>query len=44
MEGGASDSVKIEGDKKLKWQFVVEIMDACKRAGYHNVGFAPPPD
>jgi biopolymer transport protein ExbD len=44
MEGGGADSVKIEGEKRLKWQFVVEIMDACKRAGYHNVGFAPPPD
>jgi len=44
VEGGGSDSVKIEGAKHLRWQFVVEIMDACKRAGYHNVGFAPPPD
>jgi biopolymer transport protein ExbD len=44
VEGGASDSVKIEGEKRLKWQFVVEIMDTCKRAGYQNIGFAPPPD
>src|SRR5260221_1161716 len=31
IEGGASDSVKIEGDKRLKWEFVVAIMDACKK-------------
>lgn len=44
IEGGGADSVKIEADKHLKWQFIVEIMDSCKRAGYHNVGFGPPPD
>jgi biopolymer transport protein ExbD len=44
VEGGGADSVKIEADKRLKWSYVVEIMDACKRAGYNNVGFAPPPD
>jgi biopolymer transport protein ExbD len=41
---GQSDSVKIEAEKRLKWAFIVEIMDACKRASYHNIGFAPPPD
>jgi biopolymer transport protein ExbD len=41
---GQSDSVKIEAEKKLKWAFIVEVMDAAKRAGYHNIGFAPPPD
>lgn len=44
VEGAPADSVKIEAEKRLKWSFVVEIMDACKRAGYMNVGFAPPPD
>lgn len=38
------DSIKIEGDTKLKWACVVEVMDACKRAGFSNVGFSPPPD
>ncbi len=36
-------SVKIEADRKVKWVFVVEVMDACKRAGC-QVGFSPPPD
>jgi biopolymer transport protein ExbD len=44
IEGGGADSVKIEADRRLKWQFIVEIMDSCKRAGYHNIGFGPPPD
>jgi biopolymer transport protein ExbD len=43
-EAGGSDRVNIEADNKLKWACVVEVMDACKRAGYSNVGFAPPPD
>jgi biopolymer transport protein ExbD len=43
-EAGAADRVNIEADNKLKWAKVVEVMDACKRAGYNNVGFAPPPD
>jgi biopolymer transport protein ExbD len=44
VEGGGADSVKIEGDKRLKWAFVVDVMDACKRAGYNSIGFGPPPD
>jgi len=38
------DHVRIEGEKRLKWASVVEIMDACKEAGFNNIGFAPPPD
>jgi biopolymer transport protein ExbD len=36
--------IKIQADSKLKYFFVVQIMDACVKAGYPNVGFAPPPD
>jgi biopolymer transport protein ExbD len=39
-----NDAVKIEADSKLKWANLVEVMDACKEAGFTNVGFAPPPD
>jgi len=38
------DSVKIQGDGRLKWAKVVEIMDVCRKAGFKDVGFAPPPD
>jgi biopolymer transport protein ExbD len=36
--------VKIQADSKLKYTFVMEIMDICTSAGFKNVGFAPPPD
>jgi hypothetical protein len=40
----ANPSVRIEADRRLKWASIVEIMEACKEAGFSNVGFAPPPD
>src|SRR5262249_20507367 len=36
------ESVRIQGDSILKWSCVVDVMDACKRAGFTNVGFSPP--
>jgi biopolymer transport protein ExbD len=36
--------IKIQADSRLKYFFVVQVMDACARAGFHNIGFAPPPD
>jgi biopolymer transport protein ExbD len=36
--------IKIQADSKLKYYFVVQMVDACVKAGYPNVGFAPPPD
>ncbi len=36
--------VKIQADSGLKYAYVMEIMDICTRAGFRNVGFAPPPD
>ena len=38
------DDIKIQADGRLKYVFVVEVMDICRRAGFQNVGFAPPPD
>jgi biopolymer transport protein ExbD len=38
------DGVKLQGDGRLKWAKVVEIMDVCRKAGFKDVGFAPPPD
>ncbi len=39
-----SDNVKIEANSKTKYDTLVSVMDACVRAGYSQVGFAPPPD
>jgi biopolymer transport protein ExbD len=40
----ATDNVKIEANGKTKYEVLVSVMDACIRAGYSQVGFAPPPD
>src|SRR6266478_8570318 len=40
----ANDNVKIEANSKMKYSMLVGVMDACIRAGYSQVGFAPPPD
>jgi biopolymer transport protein ExbD len=36
--------IKIQADSRLKYYYVVQMVDACVKAGYPNVGFAPPPD
>jgi biopolymer transport protein ExbD len=36
--------IKIQAESRLKYYFVIQIMDACVKAGYPNVSFAPPPD
>jgi biopolymer transport protein ExbD len=38
------EGVKLQGDGRLKWSRIVEIMDICRKAGFKDVGFAPPPD
>jgi biopolymer transport protein ExbD len=38
------EGVKIQGDGRLKWAKIVEIMDICRKAGFRDVSFAPPPD
>jgi biopolymer transport protein ExbD len=37
-------AVKVQADSKLKWDNVVQVMDACRKAGFDNISFAPPPD
>jgi biopolymer transport protein ExbD len=37
-------AVKLQADSKLKWENVVQVMDACRKAGFENISFAPPPD
>jgi biopolymer transport protein ExbD len=37
------EDIKIEGDSRLKWFYIVKVMDVCKKAGF-KIGFGPPPD
>jgi biopolymer transport protein ExbD len=37
-------AIKLQGDSKLKWDNVVQVMDACRKAGFENVSFVQPPD
>ena len=41
--GGNKDGIKIKAAGNLKYAFVARVMDACRKAGFKNVGFAPPP-
>jgi biopolymer transport protein ExbD len=36
--------IKIAADSRLKYACIMEVMDACVRSGFTNVGFVPPPD
>jgi biopolymer transport protein ExbD len=36
--------IKLNCDSQLRYEFVAEVMDACSRAGFNSVAFAPPPD
>jgi biopolymer transport protein ExbD len=40
----ASNNVKIEANANMRYSTLVSVMDACLKAGYSQVGFAPPPD
>ena len=40
----SNDAIKIQGDGKLKWSAVVQVMDVCRKAGFNNISFVPPPD
>lgn len=41
---GNKESIKIQADSRLKWAMVVKVMDVCRKAGFKDVGFAPPAD
>jgi biopolymer transport protein ExbD len=38
------EDIKLQCDRKLKWNRVIEVMDACRKAGFKNIGFGPPVD
>jgi biopolymer transport protein ExbD len=41
---GNQRDVMIRGERKLKWQYIVKVRDACQKAGFSNAHFSPPPD
>jgi hypothetical protein len=34
----------MKGERKLKWQYVVKVRDACEKAGFSNAHFSAPSD
>ena len=38
------EGIKVQAEGGLKWEKFVAIMDTCRKAGFKDVGFAPPPD
>ena len=38
------EAIKIEADAALKWSEVVKVVDVCRKTGFVNVSFVPPPD
>jgi biopolymer transport protein ExbD len=38
------DDIFIQGDSRLKWSGMINVMDACRKAGFPNVGFKEPGD
>ena len=38
------DIVQIQAESRLKYAFVIEAVDACRKVGVEGVGFTPPPD
>jgi biopolymer transport protein ExbD len=41
---GNKNDVKMQADRRLKWQNVVKVRDVCQKAGFTNAHFSPPPD
>jgi biopolymer transport protein ExbD len=41
-EAGPKANIKIEGDGDLKHEYLMQVYDACKRAGYQNISFVAP--
>jgi biopolymer transport protein ExbD len=38
------DDVVMKGERRLRWQYIVRVRDACQKAGFTNAHFSPPPD
>lgn len=37
-------SIRVQGDSKVHWEEMVKVMDACRKAGFKDVGFVQPQD
>lgn len=38
------NDIKLQAEGRIKYNYVIEVMDVCRRAGFNNVAFAAPPD
>src|SRR5262249_54395811 len=38
------DSIKVQGDGRLRVREILTVMDACRNSGFKNVSFVPPED
>jgi biopolymer transport protein ExbD len=43
-KASGESSIRVQGDSRLRWEAMVKVMDACRKAGYESVGFVQPPD
>jgi biopolymer transport protein ExbD len=45
-ERAKSDSatIRVQGDSKVHWSEMIRVMDACRKAGFKDVGFVQPQD
>ncbi len=41
---GNKNDIMMKGERKLKWQYIVKVRDACEKAGFINAHFSPPSD
>jgi biopolymer transport protein ExbD len=41
---GNQNDVMMKAERRLRWQYVVRVRDACQKAGFTNAHFSPPPD
>jgi biopolymer transport protein ExbD len=38
------DAIKVQSDSKVKYGYVILVMDICRQVGFTEVAFSPPPD
>lgn len=41
--GNTANSVKLEAEPDLKHEYMMQVYDACRRAGFQNISFVAPP-
>jgi biopolymer transport protein ExbD len=41
---GMKDGIRLQGDSRLKVRALIEVMDACRDAGFGKINFASPDD